>query len=215
MMMNRLFAAALGLALSGIASQAAELKYENDFEQAEVGSVPEEFLVINGDFAVKEEDGNKFLELPRAPLDSFNVMFGPSAKENIGVGARVFSTRRGRRYPTFGVALNGLGGYRLRVSPGKRQVEIYRGDDIQTGVPFRWQSGKWTHLKLELTREGENFIVEGKVWHEGEPEPEKPTIRFVDTEAPPSGRQLISGAPYATTPIRYDDLKVWDIKPQG
>lgn len=192
---------------------AAELKYQNDFEKAEVGSVPEEFLVIDGDFVVKEESGNKFLELPGAPLDSFNAMFGPGEKENVGISARIFGTNRGRRYPTFGIALNGLGGYKLRVSPGKKELELYRGDDVKAAVPLEWKSGKWTHLKLELTKPAENkWVVEGKLWQEGGPEPEKPTIRFEDAKAPPAGRQLISGSPYAGTPIRYDDLKVWTIQ---
>ena len=190
----------------------AEVKYQNDFEKAEVGTVPDEFLVIDGDFVVQEEAGNKFLELPGAPLDSFNVMFGPGAKENVGVGARVLGTNKGRRYPTFGVALNGLGGYKLRVSPGKKELEIYRGEDIKAAVPLKWESGKWTHLKLELTKPADKWVVEGKLWQEGAQEPDKPTIRFEDSEEPPSGRQLISGSPYAGTPIRYDDLKVWTLK---
>ena len=199
-------------ALLALPLSAAEIKYQNDFEKAEVGSVPDEFLVIDGNFEVKEEGGNKFLELPGAPLDSYNVMFGPGEKENVGVGARIFGTNKGRRYPTFGVALNGLGGYKLRVSPAKRQLELYRGDDVKTSVPLEWESGKWTHLKLELTRPAENkWLVQGKLWQEGASEPEKPTIRFEDSEAPPAGRQLISGSPYAGTPIRYDDLKVWSI----
>ena len=50
--------------------------YENNFEKAEVGKVPEDFLVLDGAFVVKEETDNRFLELPGAPLDSFALQFG-------------------------------------------------------------------------------------------------------------------------------------------
>ena len=55
--------------------------YENNFESAEVGKVPDDFLVLDGGFAVKSDGTNKFLELPGAPLDSFGVLFGPTEKD--------------------------------------------------------------------------------------------------------------------------------------
>jgi hypothetical protein len=36
--------------------------YENNFETAEVGKVPDDFLVLDGAFAVRAEGGNRFLE---------------------------------------------------------------------------------------------------------------------------------------------------------
>src|SRR3569623_2156842 len=114
----------------------AETKYENNFEKAQVGSVPEDFLVLDGNFAVKEDKGNKFLELPGAPLDTYGVLFGPNEKENAAVSARIFGSARGRRYPVFDVGLNGVGGYKLRVSPAKKQLELYRGDAVKKSVPL-------------------------------------------------------------------------------
>src|SRR5947207_4367378 len=81
--------------------------YENNFEQAEVGKLPEGFLALDGGFVVKEEKGNKFLELPGSPLDSFAVQFGPTAASDVAVSASINGTAKGRRYPTFGVGLNG------------------------------------------------------------------------------------------------------------
>ena len=69
--------------------------------------MPDDFLVLDGDFAVKQEDGNKYLELPGAPLDAFGFMFGPSARHGNEISARMFGTKKGRRYPVFGIALNG------------------------------------------------------------------------------------------------------------
>src|SRR6476646_4613286 len=92
-----------------IAVSAADSKplYENDFEESDIGKVPDEFLVLDGGFAVKEENGNKFLELPGSPLDTYGLLFGPSLKQNSSVVARFFGTAKGRRYPTFAVGLNG------------------------------------------------------------------------------------------------------------
>src|SRR5438309_7509689 len=87
-----------------IAVQAQSL-YTNNFETAEVGKLPADFMVLAGDFAVKAESGNKFLELPGSPLDSFSVQFGPGGNPEVGVSARINGTAKGRRFPTFGVGL--------------------------------------------------------------------------------------------------------------
>src|ERR1700719_889998 len=106
--------------------------YENNFERAEVGKLPEGFLALDGGFVVKEENGNKFLELPSSPLDSFAVQFGPTESADIAVSARINGTSRGRRYPTFGVGLNGVAGYRLQVSPAKKLLELYKDQELKS-----------------------------------------------------------------------------------
>src|SRR3954464_13597773 len=93
--------------------------YQNDFEKAEVGKLPADFLVLDGGFTVKEESGNKFLELPGSPLDSYAVQFGPTESTNCPVSARINAAAKGRRFPVFGVGLNGVAGYKLQVSPAK------------------------------------------------------------------------------------------------
>src|ERR1044071_3507412 len=97
--------------------------FENNFEKAELGKGPDDFLVLEGGFAVKEDAGNKFLELPGAPLDTFGVLFGPTEGSGIEVSARIYGTGKGRRFPSFGIGLNGVGGYKLQVAPGKKLLE--------------------------------------------------------------------------------------------
>ena len=105
--------AALCLAVAALAApvlaQEQKSLYENNFDKAELNKVPDDFLVLDGQFAVKEEGGERFLELPGAPLDTFGVLFGPTEKEGDAVSARIFGTGKGRRYPTFAVGLNGQG----------------------------------------------------------------------------------------------------------
>src|SRR5262245_56090812 len=69
--------AALVLSFQPAGAAETNVIYQNNFEKAEVGKLPDEFLVLDGAFAIKEEAGNKFLELPGAPLDTFGMLFGP------------------------------------------------------------------------------------------------------------------------------------------
>ena len=183
--------------------------YQNDFEKSAVGSVPEDMLVLDGAFGTKEAGGNKVLELPGSPLETYGVMFGPSAASGLSVQARIRGTGQGRRFPVFAVGLNGVAGYRLRISPGKKMLEICKGDDVVTSVLYAWESGSWTWLRLDLTKvkEGE-FTVRGKAWKHGEKEPAEWTIQHTSMAEPPSGRPSLWGSPYAGTPIQFDDLRV-------
>jgi len=193
----------------GAFAQQAKLLYENDFEKAVLDKVPDDFLVLDGQFAVKEEGDNKFLELPGAPLDTFGLLFGPTEKEDTAVSARIFGTGKGRRYPTFAVGLNGQGtsAYRLQVSPAKKALELFKGDEVKASVPYEWQSGTWARLRLQVrkVKDGQ-WKVEGKAWTEKEPS--SWLVSFDEREQPVAGKASIWGSPYATTPIRFDDFKV-------
>lgn len=203
-----------GLAVTLIA-QTARLLYENNFEKAVVGSVPDDFLVQDGAFTVKEEAGNKFLELPGAPLDTFGFYFGPTEKEGVAVTSRFFGTGKGRRFPTFAVGLGAGGLYRLQVSPAKKLVELYKGEAVKATIPYDWQSDHWTFLRLQVRKikDGE-WKVEGKDWTQGKPEPDGWMITFDEKEEPIAGRASVWGNPYAGTPIRFDDLVVAPAAPR-
>jgi len=63
-----LLTAGLLMASSGLQAQGAKPLFEEGFSSSKVGEVPETFMVLDGQFAVREEEGNRFLELPGAPL---------------------------------------------------------------------------------------------------------------------------------------------------
>src|SRR5687767_2573183 len=115
------------LACGLVTLEAADTRplYETDFEKAQIDKVPDDFLVLDGGFAVKEESGNKSLELPGAPLETFGVLFGPTESSGLAVTARIQGTGKGRRFPTFAVGLNGVSGYKLQISPAKKLVELF------------------------------------------------------------------------------------------
>jgi hypothetical protein len=183
--------------------------YENNFEKEPIGKVPEEFLVLDGGFAVREEGGNKFLELPGSPLDSYSVQFGPTEASNIVVTARIRSTAKGRRFSTFGIGLNGNAGYRLQLSPAKKLLELYKRDNSIANVPFEWNSGHWLTFRLQVlaTNPGE-WKIEGKVWDSESSQPSNWLISYDEKEAPISGRPSVFGSPFSGTPIQFDDFKV-------
>ena len=202
-------ASALLIGLAALTTYAAEPLYQTNFEKTKTGEVPEDFLVLDGDFAVKQSNGNKYLELPGAPLDAFGFMFGPSARHGNEISARMFGTKKGRRYPVFGIALNGVNGYRLQVAPAKRAIELLKGSAVVAKVPFRWGGGEWLRLALRVEQTGAaEWTVSGRVWADGKKAPTKPTITHTETKEPRNGKPSIWGSPYSGTPIRYDDIVV-------
>jgi hypothetical protein len=193
---------------AGLIGADAKPVYQNTFDQTDIGKVPEGMIVLDGAFAVQAEGGNKFLELPGAPLESFGVLFGPNEKDGLAVSARIAGSGKGRRFPTFGVGLNGVGGFKLQVSPGKKLLELMKGDEARASTPFEWQSGKWTRLCLRVRKTDGEWTIEGKAWTDGSPEPVNWVVSVSEKEEPPSGRPMVFGSPFAGTPIRFDDLSV-------
>lgn len=187
--------------------QADTVLFEQNFESLPAGPLPKEFLPLAGEFAVITEGGARFLQLPGSPLDTFGVLFGPSNGDSSSVEGRFQGTKQGRKFPTFGLSLRGAGGYRLQVSPGKGQLEIYKGDDPIAGVPFVWESGAWICLKLSVKKMAAGWVVEGRAWKDGSEVPAEPQVKWDIVGEPPAGRAAIWGSPYSGTPISFDDLR--------
>lgn len=197
----------LGLMLAG--SAASQSVFREDFSTVEPGPLPDAFLVLDGQFAIREDSGNRLVELPGAPLESYGFLFGPSEASGVEAGARIFATRSGRKFPTFGLGLNGASGYRLQVAAGKGVVELLRGEMVVASAPFAWKSGAWTRLKLSLRKTGDTtFRLEGTVWTADDTAPPMPTLTFDETKVQPGGKASAWGLPFSGTPIQFDDLTV-------
>lgn len=192
---------------NGAAAEAAKVLYSQDFQSLPAGELPAEFLVLNGVFAVKADGNNHLAELPGAPLEDFGFLFGPSEAAGVEAGARVLGTKQGRKFPTFALGLNGGGGYKLRVAPAKKTIELVKGDDVIKSVAFEWKSGEWTQLRLRVRKVGGGFKVEGKAW-QGTSEPAEWALAHEEKEALPAGKSGVWGMPYSGTPIQFDDLRV-------
>lgn len=200
---------AAGLFAAEPPAPAAAASYENNFEQAALDKVPEDLMVLEGAWAVKAEAGNRFLELPGAPLDTFGVLFGSPVGENAAVSARVFATNYRRRFPAFGLGLNGAGGFRVVASPAKNRLELFKGEDRLADAAWTWESGTWTQLRLQVRKTGaQEWTVEAKAWKQGTPEPASWLITHIEKTAPLTGKATLWGFPFSGTPLRFDDLRV-------
>ena len=205
------------MAVSSFAAETNSIKlpavpvlYENNLEKADVGKLPDEFMVQDGNFVVKDFGTNKVLELPGAPVETFGLFFGPTESSEVAVSAKIFGSSKGRRFPTFGVGLNGPSGYRLMMAPAKKSLELFRNDEFQTSVPCEWKAGEGLNFKLQIRKmkDGE-WRVEGKVWDAKEPAAW--CVTFDDKTEPMAGRASIWGSPFAGTPIWFDDLSVFRV----
>lgn len=203
-----LWIASLTLA-TAMSVSAADTLYQQDFTGLKGPELPDEFLVLDGSFSIRDEAGNRFAELPGAPLESYGFLFGPNEASGVEAGARIFGTKSGRKQPTFSLGLNGASGYRLQVAPAKDTIELVRGDSIVASAPFQWKSGQWTQLRIRVRKVSDSeHRVEGRVWLDGSPEPVDPMITFTETKLQPSGKASVWGMPFSGTPVRFDDLKV-------
>lgn len=207
----------LALLPRGIEAQESATKtvplYENHFTDAPLGKPSKEFLILEGKFVVSEVDGNKVLELPGEPLETFGILFGPNQKEGLCVSARIFSEATRRTFPSFGVGLNGVSGPRLLVEPAKKAIEIHRGTEEKVTARYDWKSGTWTQLRLQIVKISEGkWRVMAKVWPEGEAEPAEWVV-YDDEKEPPNGRPSVWGTPYSGKRILFDDLVVIPAQP--
>lgn len=194
---------------AAVSVAAADPLYQQDFSNLKGPEMPDEFLVLDGSFSVKEEAGNRFAELPGAPLESYGFLFGPNEASGVEAAARILGTKSGRKLPTFGIGLNGASGYRLQVSPAKDTVELIRGDSVVASAPFQWKSGQWTQLRIRVRKVSDTeYHVEGRAWLEGGTDPGKPMVTFTESKLQPSGKASVWGMPFSGTPVRFDDLKV-------
>ena len=75
--------ALLGGLVVNASAQSAKPLFENNFEKAELDKVPDGFLVLDGGFAVKQAEGNRFLELPGEPLDTFGSGFALGRRSGV------------------------------------------------------------------------------------------------------------------------------------
>ena len=182
-------------------------EYVNDFEKAEAGGMPQEMMVLAGEFTVAQEGGNKFLLLPGSPLESFGVLVGPEQARSCG--ARIRAKSSGKRTPEFGVGLGGAAGYKLWIMPAVNEIQIIKGEEVVARAPYAWTSGAWTVMRVQASATADGKLrVEGKAWAHGQPEARSWLVSVVVADSAPKGRASVWGTPYSDTPIAFDDVTV-------
>ena len=191
------------------APPAAKPLYENNFERAVAGKLPEGFSVSGDDFTVQSASSNRFLSLAGSTPHSCTAMFGPVVGADTAISARILGTAKDSRFPKFGVGLGGTNGWKLMAAPDKSALQLWRDGEVKATMPFTWRSGTWTTLRLQVRRVVDGaWTVEGKAWEASSAEPKAWTVRCETSESPPTGWASVIGTPLARTPIRFDDLVV-------
>ena len=200
------------LSLLGPATCPAAHSYTNHLNDAQSGEVPDEFMVLNGHFAVQESGQEKWLELPGTPSDTYVLLFGPTLSPEteglLTVHGQFYGQAQGRRYPAFGLGAYGLGGFRLQVSPAKRELELFHGETMVASQPYQWRGETWTAMRLEVVRRQDRWEVRGKAWPRDQPEPDSWPLTHRAEVRLFSGQASLWGIPYSGLPIRFDNLAV-------
>jgi hypothetical protein len=191
---------------------AATETYREDFNA--VSELPENIMVLAGDFHVKEDAGQKLLELAAEPLETYTALFGPAHKENIAVRGMAKSTGKGRRFPVFGFGVGGVTGVVLRVAGAKKALEFVRNEEQLASVNFPFPSDKWVSFHVQVRKTGDAaWIAEGKAWVEGSEEPAAFMLNVPLDKAPVTGRASCWGVPYSGEPILFDNFSVLALSP--
>jgi hypothetical protein len=188
------------------APDAAHLRI--DFDKWPAGSLPEELMVIEGEFRIVDEAGNKRLEMLPAPVVDGAVLIGPSLRGAATVRARIKAEKSRRSFPRFGVALHGISGSKLRVVPAQKLIELLHGEEQIGRAEFEWKEEKWLNVELSLRQNGADWMAEARVWEESTPRPAKPSLTANLPAAPGQGRASVLGSPYANKPIHFDDVEI-------
>jgi hypothetical protein len=185
----------------------APAPYFNDFEHAAKGKPSDDIQILLGDWVVRQEGGNSFLELAGAPLDTYCALFGPGDSATLDVSARIWADAAGRSYPEFGIGTNDSGGYKLCLWPEHGAIELRKADDAKNSKPFNWKPAAWLRVRLRVQQiNSKLWRIQGKAWPDGTAEPADWLLSFDDTEEPTAGKASIWGVPFSGKPIRFDDL---------
>ena len=198
------------LAATVLPAYAQELKkVDITAESWALGEPPAEVFVVDGKVEVAEKDGNKALVIhPGTELVDSCAQLATSASGSATIQTRTFASKRGRSVPRFGISAHGLSGYRLYITPAKRQLELLKGDETVASVPFTWTSESWTLLKLEVKKNGDDWSITGSAWPATEAQPADPMLKHEDKGLKGQGKCAVWATPYSGTPIFFDDIAI-------
>ncbi len=186
------------------------VEFEENFSSLEVGSEPENLFILDGAYAVSQEENDKRLTLPGSPVGDFGLLFGPRVREkSLSLSFSFFATKKGRRLPALAAGLGGVRSYRFRLNAATGEILLFR-QDVEIGkVAYQWESGAWCSVRFQaIPGDGEKTRIRLKFWKRGEDEPDKWLLDQVDPNGFAGGKCALWAYPYAGTPIHFDDLKI-------
>ncbi len=186
------------------------VEFEENFSDFAVGTEPENLFILDGAYAVSQEEDDKRLTLPGSPVGDFGLLFGPRVREkSLSLSFSFLATKKGRRLPALAAGLGGVRSYRFRLNAATKEILLFR-HDLEIGkVACQWESGAWHRVRFQAIPDaGENTRIRLKLWKRGEKEPEEWLLDQIDPSAFAGGKCALWAYPYSGTPIHFDDLKI-------
>jgi outer membrane protein assembly factor BamB len=209
----RFQAGEVAAAVGGLTSAARvrvvpDLPWSEDFEAMETGTVPRHWIGAPKKWEVREHEGGKVLvKLVRPKGLLRNALYmGPSTMGDFTIEADVKGAQKGRRRTDVGVIANG---YTLDLMGNHQRIQLRTWpseERVATEVPYAWEMGKWYRMKLRVTRDGKQALVQGKVWPRGEKEPDAWSITVQDPYPIQSGSPGLVA--YSPADAFFDNIKV-------
>jgi hypothetical protein len=199
------------VATLALAAAAPAPSFSENFDAMPVGKPPKEkILTFAGAFEVKDlGGGNKVLELPGEPLETFAALFGPADTNSIDVRDKVWGATSGKRYPEFGIGAADVSGYKLLLLPRQRRLVIRKAEtEVASASYDAWTSETWTAFRLTVEPAGNAWRITGYAWPAGADDSKATTVVFEESEKPAPGHGSVWGMPFSGKPIRYDDIEV-------
>jgi hypothetical protein len=192
------------------ASTSWVVEFEEDFSSLEVGSEPENLFILDGAYAVSQEENDKRLTLPGSPVGDFGLLFGPRVRQKeLSLTFSFLATKQGRRYPSLAAGLGGVRSYRFRFNAATREILLLRQEEEIGKVAFQWESGVWWRVRFQaIPRSEQETRIRLKLWKRVEEEPKEWLFDDLDPNEFAGGKCALWGYPYAGTPIHFDDLKI-------
>jgi outer membrane protein assembly factor BamB len=201
------------------------LPWTFDFAPTPVGAPPLTWLGAGGKFSMQELSGEKVLtKVPNVDLYyRARTNFGTPLMSNYTIQADVRSGLKEmgdqRHIPDPGV-INQRYMMMLYGNHQRLQIHTWSGalateqsgaGGLQRTIPFAWEPDKWYTMKLRVEQAGDKAIARGKVWPQGEKEPDAWTIELEDAMPNSSGNPGLFGhslvTPYKSE-IHYDNVLV-------
>lgn len=184
--------------------------YEQKFDE-KMKQLPEDFFVMEGNFFPKKLGSEYAVFLVPRPLNTYGCLFGPDLNTDVVVSADIFSGKRGRSIPTFGIGSHGLTGFRLYIRAARTGTNIqiiYNETQVVASETYEsWSTDTWTSMKLLVKRVGDKVEVYGKAWPQGKKESGW-LIKYSGKLAIEEGQCSFWGIPYSGRDMFFDNLKI-------
>jgi hypothetical protein len=184
-----------------------------DFEQwTNVAHEPAQAKVIEGSFTLNipthPQAQGKALEVTPTPLAAAQLQLGPSARGNASITASILSSKAARSYPQYGITLYGNSGLKAILNPAKKQLELWKADELLKTTPLSWQDQQWYRLNLRASiKPDQSFQIDVVLTTTG-PTATSISITHHLPKLSTQGKAGLIAIPYSGTPIYFDQVQL-------